>query len=157
MKTRTIFALVLLVAVAGLVAGALLAADPAPSSPKPNLENAKCPVSGKAVKADDWVAFENGKVYFCCENCPAAFKKDSAKYAAKAHLQMVQTGQLKEVACPLTGKPLNPETAIDVGGVKVAFCCNNCKGKVEKASGDEKISMVFKDVSKGYKPANEVK
>ena len=105
MKTRTIFALVLLVAVAGLIAGALLAADSAPSAPKLNLDNAKCPVTGKAVKADDWVAFENGKVYFCCENCPAAFKKDSAKYAAKAHLQMVQTGQLKEVACPLTGKP----------------------------------------------------
>ena len=70
---------------------------------------------------------------------------------------MVQTGQLKEFACPLTGKPLNPATAIDVGGVQVAFCCNNCKGKVEKATGDDQINMVFKDVSKGYKPATETK
>ncbi len=157
MKTRTVFASVLLVAAAGMIAGGLLAADPAPSTPQPNLENAKCPVSGKPVKADDWLAFDGGKVYFCCENCPTAFKKDTSKYAAKAHLQMVQTGQLKEVACPLTGKPLNPSTAIDVGGVQVAFCCNTCKGKVQKASGDDQINMVFKDVSKGYKPADQVK
>jgi YHS domain-containing protein len=140
-----------------MIAGALLAADSAPAPAKLNLENAKCPVSGKPIKANDWVAFENGKIYFCCENCPAAFKKDPSKYAAKAHLQMVQTGQLQEFACPLTGKPLNPSTAIDVGGVTVAFCCNNCKGKVEKASGDDKISLVFKDISKGYKPATETK
>ena len=157
MKTRSVLASVVLVAVAGMIAGALLAADSAPAPAKLNLDNAKCPVSGKAINASDWVAFENGKVYFCCENCPAAFKKDPSKYTAKAHLQMVQTGQLKEVACPLTGKPLNPETAIDVGGVQVAFCCNNCKGKVQKASGDEQISLVFKDVSKGYKPASEAK
>jgi YHS domain-containing protein len=157
MKTRSIFASALLVAVAGMIAAALLAADAPPSLPKPNLENAKCPVSGKPVKADDWVAFDGGKVYFCCENCPAAFKKDPSKYAAKAHLQEVQTGQLKEVACPLTGKKLNPDTAMDVGGVQVEFCCNTCKGKVQKATGDDQINMVFKDISKGYKPATETK
>lgn len=152
MKTRFLFASVLLMAVAAMLAGGLSAADD-----KASLEGAKCPVSGKPINQSDWVAYESGKVYFCCENCPAAFKKDPAKYAAKAHLQMVQTGQLKEVACPLTGKPLNPATAVDVGGVRVAFCCNNCKGKVEKATGDDQINMVFKDVSKGYKPAAEEK
>ena len=157
MKTRTVFASVLLVATAGMVAGGLLAADSPPSTPQPNLADAKCPVTGKMVKADDWLAYDGAKVYFCCENCPKAFKKDPSKYAAKAHLQEVQTGQLKEVACPLTGKKLNPETAIDVGGVKVAFCCNNCKGKVQAASGDEQINLVFKDISKGYKPATETK
>ncbi len=132
MKTRTVFASVLLVAAAGMIAGGLLAADPAPSTPQPNLENAKCPVSGKPVKADDWLAFESGKVYFCCENCPTAFKKDPSKYAAKAHLQMVQTGQLKEVACPLTGKPLNPSTAIDVGGVKWPSAATTAKAKCKR-------------------------
>jgi YHS domain-containing protein len=102
----------------------------------------KCPVSGESVDSMGGklaVDFEGGKVFFCCDKCPPAFKKDPTKYIAKAHLQMVQTNQLKEVACPFTGKPLNPETAIDVGGVKVAFCCKDCMAKAAKAKGDEQI------------------
>jgi hypothetical protein len=40
--------------------------------------------------------------------------------------------------------------------VKVEFCCNNCQGKVEKAKGDEQVSMVFKDTEKGFKLTKEV-
>ena len=68
---------------------------------------------------------------------------------------MVETDQLKQVACPFTGKPLNPETAIDVGGVEVAFCCKDCLAKAEKAKGEEQISLIFKDVSKGFKLAKD--
>ena len=28
---------------------------------------------------------------------------------------------------------------------KVYFCCDNCKGKVEKAKDDEKLELVFSD------------
>ena len=157
MKTRSTIALGVVVALAGLIAGSLWAADKDAASTKLSTKGVKCPVSGEAIDPSVSTTFEKGKVYFCCDKCPAAFQKDPSKYAAKAHLQMVQTDQLKEVACPFTGKPLNPETAIDVGGVKVAFCCNNCKAKAEKAKGDEQISLVFKDVSKGFKPTSEVK
>jgi hypothetical protein len=150
MKTRSRVMLILLGALTGLIATGLLAAD----SRAPG-KDVKCPVSGKPINPSDFVEFENAKVYFCCENCPALFKKDPAKYSAKAHLQMVQTGQLTQVACPFTGKPLNPETAIDVGGVKVSFCCKNCEAKAQKVTGDEQISLVFKDVSKGFKPTAE--
>ena len=107
------------------------------------LEGINCPVSGKAVKAASSVDYKGGKVYFCCDNCPKAFNKDTAKFATKANMQLVATGQAKEVKCPITGKVLNPATAIEVGGVKVAFCCNNCKGKVSKAEGDEQLNLVF--------------
>ena len=30
-----------------------------------------------------------------------------------------------------------------VGDAEVTFCCNNCKGKVEKASDEEKLTLVF--------------
>jgi YHS domain-containing protein len=120
-------------------------------------KDVKCPVSGKAVKADKTVDFNGGKVYFCCENCPKAFQADTAKYAAKANHQLVQTGQLKQVACPLTGKPTKDEQTVEIDGVKVAFCCGNCKGKVAKASGDEQLNLVFGDTSKGFKPAKEAK
>jgi YHS domain-containing protein len=160
MKARSLLALAVLMTAAGMIAASLFAAEPkaegkAAETKAPG-KDVKCPVSGKAVTHDDWLEWEKARVYFCCPNCPTAFKKDPSKYAAKAHLQMVQTEQLKEVACPFTGKALNPETAIDVGGVKVAFCCENCKAKAEKTKGDEQINLVFKDVLKGFKPASEV-
>ena len=38
--------------------------------------NILCPVSGEAVKKDKSVEFEGRKVYFCCDNCVAKYKKD---------------------------------------------------------------------------------
>lgn len=32
-----------------------------------------------------------------------------------------------EKTCPISGKEINPETAINVNGKEVGFCCNNCK------------------------------
>ncbi len=109
------------------------------------LEGILCPVSGKAVKAESSVDYKGGKVYFCCDKCPAAFEKDTAKFATKANMQLVATGQAKQVKCPITGKELNPATEIKVDGVPVTLCCNNCKGKVSKAEGDEQLNLVFGD------------
>lgn len=145
MKTRILLAAA---AVAMLWAGQQLRAE-GPDS------NTKCPVSGQPVKADKFVEFNGGKVYFCCGNCPKAFEANTAKYTAKANLQLVETGQLVQTACPLTGRPTNSSATVDVAGVKVAFCCNNCKGKVEKASGDDQVKLVFASTTKGFKPASK--
>ena len=117
----------------------------------------KCPVSCAAAKTDHALDYNGGKVYFCCENCPKAFSKDTAKFEAKANHQLFQTAQLKQVACQLTGKDINPDVNVEVASVKVGLCCNGCKGKVAKATGDEQIALVFKDTSKGFKPAKEEK
>ena len=74
------------------------------------LDGIKCPVSGKAVKAEHAVAYKGVKAYFCCPNCPKAFAKDTAKFSAKANHQLYATGQAKLVACALTKKPLNTAT-----------------------------------------------
>ena len=113
---------------------------------------ATCPVSGKAALQDKTVDYKGGKVYFCCENCPKAFAKDTAKFATKANQQLVATGQAKQVKCPLTGKDLNPDASTEVGGVKVGFCCNNCKGKVAAATDDAQAELVFSDAAfaKGF-------
>jgi transposase-like protein len=114
----------------------------------------KCPVSGHAASKDHAVDHNGGKVYFCCDDCPKAFEANTKKFAAKANAQMVQDGQFKQVNCPLAGKPVNLETAIEVGGVKVAFCCNNCKSRVVNAKNDKaKMNMVFSD--KAFKKAFE--
>jgi YHS domain-containing protein len=143
MTRRSLVALV----VCAMFAGGLYAAE------EISLKGAKCPVAGsKPAKAGTEVDYKGAKLFFCCQNCPKAFAKNKEKYAAKANLQLVATKQAKEVKCPLSGQDLNPETAIEVAGVKVCFCCNNCKGKVAKAKGDEQIDLVFSDAAfeKGF-------
>jgi YHS domain-containing protein len=116
---------------------------------------AKCPVSGKKIDKDNSVEFNGGKVYFCCDKCPKVFEKETKKFAAKANLQLVATGQAKEVKCPFTLKDLNPDTKITVAGVDVCFCCNMCMGKVVDAKEADQINMVFSN--KNFTKAFEVK
>ncbi len=145
MKTKTTLLIVALAA--ALVLPRLVAEE------KDKLNGAKCPVSGKAAKAESSVDYREAKVYFCCDGCPESYNKDKAKFSTKANAQLAVTGQAKQEKCPLAGKELNKDTQIEVGGAKVAFCCNNCKGKVEKAKDDEKLELVFADKAfdKGFK------
>jgi len=108
-----------------------------------DVSNAKCPISGKPAKEEAAVDFEGGKVYLCCQNCPKAFEADTKKFATKAHHQMVVTGQAKQEKCPFSGRPCKADQTTDVDGVKVAFCCPNCKAKVEKADAGEQMELCF--------------
>lgn len=146
MKTKT--TLLILALVTSLVLPRLIADE------KDKLNGAKCLVAAKnAAKADNSVEYRGAQVYFCCENCPKAYAKDKAKYATKANHQLVLTGQAKQEKCPLSGGDLNKEATVKVVGVTVTFCCNNCKGKVEKAKDDEQLELAFADKAfdKGFK------
>ena len=114
---------------------------------------AKCPVSGHGCDPAAHADFAGGKVWFCCEKCQASFAEDSAPFAAKAHAQMVSTGQLVQKGCPFSGGPVKAGTQLVVADAEVGFCCNNCKGKVEKAGPDEQVTMVFGNIAKGFAPA----
>ncbi len=145
MKTRMFLAAL---AVACLFAvGSLRAAD--------DKAELKCPVSGKPALAEHTVAFNGGDVQFCCPNCPKAFNANSAKFAAKANLQLVQSGQLKQIKCPLTAKAIAADKSVTVEGVEVGLCCAGCLAKAKKASGDELISLLFADTSKGFELAKK--
>ena len=135
--------------------GVFAAASVADEKKEDPLKGAKCPVSGQPAKAEHAVDYNGGKAYFCCPNCPKAFKAETAKFATKANHQLVLTSQTTQKACPLSGGKLNPDTAIEVAGAKVAFCCPNCKAKVEKAEGDEQLNLAFSDAA--YKKAFEIK
>lgn len=111
---------------------------------------ATCPMSGGPAKAENFVSFMGKKVYFCCKNCPAGFEKDPKAVAANVHYQWLETGQICQVGCPFSGGKVKDETAVTMGNVKFGFCCNNCKGKFEKASDEEKLAMVFGSLSKGF-------
>lgn len=114
--------------------------------------DAVCPVSGKkAAKVS--VDHNGGEVYFCCKNCLKAFKEDASKFSTKANEQLIKTGQANQQKCPISGGKMKSGTALEVDGVPVAFCCKNCRKKVDQASGDEKLALVFGDEAfkKGYK------
>jgi YHS domain-containing protein len=135
---------VMMSVVAGfVVAGAMSAED--------KKVEVKCPVSGQPINKEASVDYKDGKVYFCCENCPKAFAKDTKKFAAKANFQLVATEQAKQVKCPIAGRDINEAQSVEVNGVKVAFCCGNCKGKAAKA--EDKVALIFSDdnFKKGYK------
>jgi hypothetical protein len=115
----------------------------------------KCPVSGKAVDATKTVAFNGGDVAFCCGNCPKAFAASPKKFAAKANLQLVQSKQLKQVACPLTGKPCAADKSVEVAGVEVGLCCGGCLKKATAAEGDDLIALLFTKTKKGFEPVKK--
>ncbi len=134
---RYALALTLLVA---FVCGGIAVAE------KVSMEGVKCLVAGaKDASAANSVDYLDGKVYFCCQNCPKKFEQDKAKYATKANFQLVATKQYEQGACPYSGGKIDASTAIEVAGTKVAFCCNNCKGKAEKMKDEEKLDSVFSE------------
>ena len=123
-----------------------------------DLKDIKCVVAPKAASADKSADYKDAKVYFCCGNCAGKFAKDAKKFAVKANHQLVATKQYVQKACPFSGGDLNADTAIKVAGAKVAFCCNNCKGKAEGAKDDAaKMKLVFNDKSfeKGFELAKK--
>lgn len=114
---------------------------------------ATCPVSGKPAKESSSVELKDGsKVYFCCENCPKAYKADPDKYATKVNRQLLETGQVVEVACPLSGKPLNKDATAEFGKQKISFCCEHCLAEFKEASDDKKLDLVFSEAAfkKGF-------
>jgi YHS domain-containing protein len=112
------------------------------------LDGVKCLVAGgqpaKAANASD---YKGGKVFFCCGNCQKKFDAAPAALSVKANHQLVLTGQAKQSKCPLSGGPCKEDKVVEVGGAKVFFCCDNCKGKVAGAKGDEQAALVFSDAA----------
>lgn len=147
MKARWIvvsLVVALLVAVGGLTAAQIESAA--------KKFQATCPVSGKPAIETSVVelAKDGGKVYFCCENCPKAFQRDPAKFEAKVRRQLLETGQIAQVACPVSGKPVNKDVTVEVGYAKANFCCKNCLAKFEAADEDGKLALLFDDLDKGF-------
>ena len=85
--------------------------------------------------------------------CKAKFDADNTKFVAKANLQLAASGQAKQTACPFSGGALKATTKVNVAGVDVQFCCDNCKAKVTAAKPEKQIELVFesKAFSKAFK------
>ena len=90
-------------------------------------EDKKCPISGGDAKDDVFLEVNGKKVHFCCEKCPAAYKKQ---------INVVAKDAVTE--CPVQGKPGKEEQTIIVSTAKkIAFCCENCPKGFAKKNGFE--------------------
>lgn len=118
-----------------------------------SVEKVKCFISGKPAKAESSAAYREGKVFFCCDNCPAAFDAKDEAMATKANHQLVATKQYAQKGCPFSGRPVAEGSELAVAGTKVGFCCDGCKGKVEGKEDDAaKVAIVYnnKSFEKGF-------
>lgn len=134
---------VLTLSIAALLVGALAVAEDAKEK-----FAAKCLVAGKPdAKEDKNAEYKGAKVYFCCDNCKGKFNEDKAKFAIPANIQLVSTKQFSQTKCPISGAKIDETKTAEVAGVKVAFCCEKCQGKVAAAKEDEQKELVFKDAA----------
>jgi transcription elongation factor Elf1 len=120
-----------------------------------------CVVAGKEIEISKAVevSYRKATAYVCCNNCKAKFEKDSSKYATKSNHQLFQTGQAKQVKCPLSGGDVDSSKTVKISGVSVAFCCGKCQGKVEAAKGDDQLDLAFADKAfdKGFEVKKQTK
>ena len=109
------------------------------------LDGVKCIMMPfKPAKAEKSVDYRGAKVYMCCDGCVKKFKADDAKTSTFANHQLALTGQFTQKSCPISGGAAKADQTVEVAGVKVNFCCGNCKGKVEKAATlEEKATLCF--------------
>ena len=127
-----------------LGASVLMLGNRVQAAQPPAVPKAVCPVMAKPVKQDVSIDYKGGKLYFCCSGCIEKFRADTAKYAPYANYQLAVTGQAKQVACPFTGRALNPNIPPEtVGELSILFCCHGCKNTVARTDPKNRIRLVF--------------
>ena len=108
---------------------------------------AKCPVSGEEAVKEQFTAYKEKEVYFCCDKCKAKFEAEPTKFEVKANHQLVQTKQFKQKKCPISGADFVKDQSAKVASVTVRFCCEKCKGAVQSAEADKKLEMIFAEAA----------
>jgi len=113
-----------------------------------------CPVLEKSIlttKGHPSSAYLGKQIWFGTDEAKEKFAKDQASHRDKALLQLFQTSQLVQFACPIDVSPLSPEIGtVDFMGTKVGFCCKSCKEKFEKANDSSRLQLLFGKASEAF-------
>ena len=102
--------------------------------------NEKCPLSGKAVKAE--TAYT---VAFCCGNCQGKFTKNPGQFIGKVKAVAVNA------TCPMSDKAINPTVTASHKGDVIGFCGTGCQKKFQ---GDP-AALIKKVAFVKNKPVND--
>jgi YHS domain-containing protein len=110
--------------------------------------NKKCPVEGGDVDPKLTTEYKGKTIGFCCDSCPAEFKKDPAKYMAIVDKELAKDKpadkskdeakksadkekdkkkeQKLNTKCPVSGDDADKTLTTEYKGRTVAFCCEDC-------------------------------
>lgn len=128
---RNFLMYLLAVTAAGVAAPAWAQTADAKPAAKAEMKLPMCPIMDETVDFSTKLATDDGPVFFCCPECMEKYKTDPAKYADKVAAQRAALSKMDrvQVACPMSGDAVDPTTATEIGGQKVAFCCERCREK----------------------------
>lgn len=129
-------------------AGALLVTNAMAEKETEKKFDTTCVVSGGPAKKEHVEKVNGKEVYFCCPNCPKAFKADPKKFDLKVKQQWLETQQITQVGCPVSGKAVDASATAKLGKATVAFCCDGCKGEFDSA--DDKAKFTFANFDKAF-------
>ncbi len=105
--------------------------------------NPLCPVMEEAIDFSQSMETDDGPVFVCCKGCVGKMKADPAKYetAIAAQRKALAKRPKVQVACPMSGDPIDADLFAEVDGKKIYTCCKNCAAKYAKAPEKYKAGL----------------
>jgi len=101
--------------------------------PEVDLANAKCPIMGGKTKESVFSVHGSVRVRHCCPGCGPKTAKDPEKAFAKIGFEYIPAFvDLRNGACPISGKPVDAEVQAAHDGIRVHLCCARCVETFEK-------------------------
>lgn len=96
----------------------------------------------KALDNGKYADYNGRRYFFCCDGCPAAFKKEPDKYTKNASISLGQFPLPKEIGCPvMAGRTVTVKEALekklyaDYKGRRYFFCCAECPNEFKSEPG----------------------
>lgn len=90
-----------------------------------------CPVMGGDINKDIYADHDGKRVYFCCKECIAEFKKNPQAYLdtleKRGEMPHILSGRTPQKTCPVMGGAIDTSVYVDHEGERVYFCCPQCK------------------------------
>jgi YHS domain-containing protein len=118
-------------------------------------EGLACPVTGEPADSRFAAAYKGARVYFASQEARREFQEQPRAFASLANAQLAVSGQAEQTKCPLEGRPVARSLFLNVAGVDVAFCCEECQKKAALAPADEAHDLIFAEAP--FKKAFAVK
>lgn len=100
-KSKWILAAMAMAVATGNVASVIAGDETVPAAPATTnvvKQQTMCPVMGGGIDKQFFADYQGKRVYFCCNACPATFKKDPTKYIKKMEAEGITLDKTPQAA-----------------------------------------------------------